>query len=283
MHIRGVDRSARLLGTVLGDEGETYFMRRDLGYWPNLRTPHTFNEKLARRRKLCAPRPVWSRLADKWAVREFVADRVGPSFLNEAYLATTEPNDIVLDRLPGSFVVKATHGSGWNLLVPDAASASVDEIRRACADWLGRRYGANTTERWYDAIPPRIVVERYLRDGTHGVPLDFKAWCFHGVPTFVQVDHDRFGHHTRSFYDPEWRRQPWGTHYPAGPDVPRPALLEELLDVARRLAEGMDFVRVDLYCPDDRAVVFGEMTIAPDGGREPFVPARYDRIVGDLW
>jgi hypothetical protein len=124
------------------------------------------------------------------------------------------------------------------------------------------------------------VVERYLRDDAHGVSLDFRVWCFHGRPAFIQVHLNRCGRQTQALEDTGWR-QHWRTQYPVGPDVPRSALLAVLLAVARRRAEGLDFARVDLYCPDDRAVVFGEMTIAP-GAREPFAPARNDRLVGDL-
>jgi len=52
--------------------------------------------------------------------------------------------------------------------------------------------------------------------------------------------------------------------------------------VARRLSQGIDFVRVDLYDLDDR-VVFGEMTLYPASGRGGFDPPSFGRAVGDMW
>ena len=42
-----------------------------LYYWPNLKNPHSFNEKL-NYRKIFAPHPLSNIVANKWAVREYV-------------------------------------------------------------------------------------------------------------------------------------------------------------------------------------------------------------------
>ena len=99
----------------------------------------------------------------------------------------------------------------------------------------------------------------------------------------MQVHQDRFTQHTQVVYDPTWRRQPWGTGYPEGPDVPRPSSPDDMLVLAERLAADFDFVRVDLYCLNDRDTVFGEMTLAPGAGLHAFYPSGYDRRIGDLW
>ena len=57
---------------------------------------------------------------------------------------------------------------------------------------------------------------------------------------------------------------------------------EEMLSIAERLGEGIDFVRVDLYASDDWVHV-GELTLYPGGGFENYQPAEYDRILGDQW
>ena len=55
-----------------------------------------------------------------------------------------------------------------------------------------------------------------------------------------------------------------------------------MIDVAEILAQGFDFVRVDLYQVNEQ-VKFGEMTFSPGAGLEVFTPQVYDRILGDLW
>ncbi len=172
-----------------------------LGYLPNLIWPRSFSEKLVRRKLRRAP-PIWSELSDKVKVRQHIAARVGDQFLNPLHLVTADPDEIDFATLPDRFVVKASHGSGWNVIVSDRSSISVDEIRGRCRNWLASRYGVTTHESWYASIPPRILIEHFMTDATHGVPLDFKFWVFHGVVEFVQVDFGRFSSHTRTVYRP---------------------------------------------------------------------------------
>ena len=222
-----------------------------LGYFPNLLWPRSFSEKVVRRK--LHPPAVWSEFADKVRVRDYVASTVGERYLNPLHLVTTSPDEIEIASLPDRFVVKANHGSGWNLMVTDkrrdhriVAALTMQAVAREDAT------ASTRTRRWYASIPPRILVERFIEDRTYGVPLDFKIWVFHGIAQFVQVDFDRFSTHTRTFYDRHWRRQRWGVGFPLGPDVARPRKLDEMFEVAEQLASfDPDFVRVDLYSPDD--------------------------------
>lgn len=47
-----------------------------VGYKLNLKTPKTFNEKLSWI-KLYDRQPLYTRLADKYAVKQYVAERIG--------------------------------------------------------------------------------------------------------------------------------------------------------------------------------------------------------------
>ena len=64
--------------------------------------------------------------------------------------------------------------------------------------------------------------------------------------------------------------------------APRPPSFDQMLDVARRLSAGTDFVRVDLYNLGGR-IVFGELTNYPAGGLRKFDPASFDLTVGSYW
>ena len=273
-----VDRIARFAG----DQGETLRMFDSLGYFPNLLWPRSFSEKVVRR-KLHAP-AMWSEFADKVRVRDYVASRIGEGYLNPLHLVTTTPEEIDIASLPDRFVVKANHGSGWNLMVTDKGAITESSIRARCGKWLEKRYGLDTHEGWYASIRPRILVERFIEDRTYGVPLDFKIWVFHGIAQFVQVDFGRFATHTRTFYDRHWRRQRWGVGFPLGPDVGRPKKLDEMFEVAEQLSSfDPDFVRVDPYSPDDATVLFGELTFAPGAGWERFTDTKADYRLGAYW
>ena len=53
----------------------------------------------------------------------------------------------------------------------------------------------------------------------------------------------------------------------------------EMLEIARKLSEGIPFVRVDLY-EINAMVYFSELTFYPGGGLEAFQPIEWDYILG---
>ncbi len=275
-------RAIDAVGTFTGDRGETLLMLALLGYLPNIRRPRSFNEKVVARK--LAPFPeVWVEYADKIAVRRHVADRIGAAYLTDLLMVTDRPDDLRDDALPDRFVVKGSHGSGLARLVEASTRPPIDALRTECQRWLQTRYGVATHEPWYTRIAPKILVEAFIRDDQFGVPLDYKCWVFHGKVAFIQVDFDRFTNHTRTFYSRDWERQPWTTFYPRGPALAKPSKLQEIIEVAEALAVDPDFVRVDLYCPNDARVVFGELTFTPEAGWGPFYPRSFDAEVGRLW
>jgi hypothetical protein len=276
-------RGLRLTSKALHDNGGLLHFYDIHGYVPNLVHPRTFNEKVYRFKMTADPAKL-APLADKVRVQDYVRERIGPEVLNEIYLVTTDPAEIRFDRLPESFVVKANHGSGWDVLVPDKSHASEAAVQAECRRWLNLRFGLETHERWYSAIPPQILVERFLHDDRYTVPLDYKFWVFGGTAHYIQVDIDRFGSHQRVFYDRNWVRQAFTICYPPGPDVPRPEPLDRMIAIAERLATGLSFVRVDLYAVNGHQIIFGELTFAPGAGFEPFLPdGQVDTVLGRLW
>ncbi|MGH7373024.1 MAG: ATP-grasp fold amidoligase family protein, partial [Candidatus Rokuibacteriota bacterium] len=62
----------------------------------NLRHPQTFNEKLYWLMLYYRP-PLATTVADKYAVRSYVAERVGPGILNELYGVWDHASDIDFD------------------------------------------------------------------------------------------------------------------------------------------------------------------------------------------
>ena len=96
------------------------------------------------------------------------------------------------------------------------------------------------------------------------------------------MDVDRFDDHRRAFFDRAWQRLPFEMEYPGvDGDLPRPAALDEMLEIAERLSEGFPFVRVDLYAVGSH-VYFGELTFTPEACNGRFRPVEWDRNLGDL-
>ena len=65
-----------------------------------------------------------------------------------------------------------------------------------------------------------------------------------------------------------------------GVPVEKPAMLNEMLEMARTLSKGVPFLRTDFYYIHGR-ILFGELTLFPASGFQRFVPEYYDRLFGD--
>ncbi len=252
------------------------------GSYPNIFRPRSFSEKI-QHRKIFDRRPIMATLADKYAVRDFVRQRLGDAVLTQVYHVTADPRDIPLASLPDSFVLKPTHGCGWLEIVRDKSSVDVLHLQRQCADWLSRNFFYVAGEWVYKTIPPRLMFEELLDDGTGEVPYDYKFFVFDGRVAFVSVDIDRFGDHRRNMYDRDWNKLNFGFQRSCSDKpIDRPAKLDEMIRCAETLCSGFDFLRIDMYCVKDR-IVFGEVTTTPASGLEPFWPGGTDRWIGDLW
>jgi len=260
----------------------TEHFRYRLGAIPDLQNPTSFNEKL-QWLKLHWRDKLAEKCADKCAVRDFVAERGGSSNLNRIYAVYNRVEDIDVSGLPKAFVLKATHGSGWNIICSDKASLNWGSARRDMKAWLRMNYYYYYGREWvYRNITPRILCEEYLAAENGEPPMDFKVFCFSGQPFAIQVDLNRFVDHTRNFYDVQWNRIPFSLEYPgARHEVKKPGCLQDMLSLAQVLSCGFPFVRVDTYDVGGR-LIFGEMTFFPGSGYERFSPVDFDQHMGKL-
>ncbi len=219
--------------------------------------------------------PLRQFVSDKELVKFYIAGTVGNEYNIETFDVLRQPSDVEAYN-PSRFpcVVKPTHLSG-----PVRICFSVDGFPRPelLKDWLEASHYKRVREQNYKHIQPKIIVEEFIScDGTT-VPDDYKVYCFCGVPKFIHVDGDRFGNHTRNFYDTEWRRLDVEWAYPCRlADDPKPAALPEMLRVASILSTPFDFIRVDLYTTGNEVRV-GELTVCPGGANEVLTPAEMER------
>jgi hypothetical protein len=253
---------------------------------PDLRQPRTFNEHLLV--KMLVDRdPRLTLFADKFAVREFVRARLGgDEHLTMLYAAIDTPSQIRQLQLPGKFVMKPNHLSGAFKIVQDLSTIDRRELEVQAASWLKTVWGVAPFEWAYRGIRPRVLFEELLEFGGE-LAIDYIFFCFGGEPRFVRVCRDKFGPDTTvTTYDTNFR------HIPAwlAPSVLRhvheetdpPPNFDRMLEIARKLSEGVDFVRVDLYNLGGR-VVFGELTNYPAALEFRFDPPIWEERFGAYW
>src|SRR3954468_7492424 len=87
--------------------------------WPGGR-PVTATQKI-RWRILKDRNPLLATFADKVAVRDYVAERVGAELLSRVHAVVEDPAELDFDALPREFVLKPTHGSGAVWVVTERA------------------------------------------------------------------------------------------------------------------------------------------------------------------
>ncbi len=255
--------------------------RRTFGCPLNLRNPQTFNEKIYWMMLYYRP-PLATTVADKYAVRAYVADRVGPHILNELYGVWDRAADIDFDALPDAFALKVNWGWRMNILCPRKADLDVPATRARLTEWMRRSHYWTNREWAYKNIRPRIIGERLLVDSALITPTEYSLFCFAGEPRFLRAQRDRATHLTSDTFDLNWEVPPFVIYRPnAGRVVTRPSNFDEMVTCARRLSAGWPFVRVDLYEVDGRTV-FGELTLYPGAGGNRFIPPEYHRHWGDV-
>lgn len=253
-------------------------------YWPDLVKPRTFSEKIWNR-MLFQRDPRFVVLSDKLRARSFVAERAGEELLVPLHWSGKEPDEIPWDVLPSKFVIKATHGCGYNLFVTDKIHTDPKIVRSRMAKWLGVNYGRSFglgTEWSYRHVPPYIIVEEYLQEGGHNIP-DYKFWCFAGRVECVTVHSDRHSMHSVQTFDRSFRPYKFAFYLDAfNRTALPPPNFADMVRAAESLAAGFDFIRIDMYNVSGR-IYAGEFTVYPGGGFIRFLPYELDLHLGTIW
>ncbi len=254
-----------------------------LNYFVHIAKPRTFNEYILNK-QLFRIDPRASVIADKYLVRAYVANLGLGHLLNELYYATDDPETIVFADFPKPYVLKANHGSGMIRIVTEQDAARPSELLAMCRKWVKTSYNISrhATERHYDSIAPRIIIEQLLRNEDQTPLLDYKFYCFGGHVEFISIVDNTQGIPLVSVYNRTWAKLSFGlyntqlqtSHF-------KPPVLEEMIGIAETLSAGWDFLRVDLYLLNRRQIVFGELTFSPGGGMMHFRPPKYDFLYGE--
>ena len=167
------------------------------------------------------------------------------------------------------FFLKCNHGSSMNLAVPDKSKLNIRKARKQFQEWMKKDYAFDSLELQYHGIPRKIMAEAYCRPEAGPLP-DYKFYVFHGEPRIIwKIGERSLEKHTAKecFLTLDWAPMEalfyTYTQYDTVPE--KPANLDEMLEIVRKLGKGFKFVRVDLYNIDG-IIKFGAMTFTPNSG-----------------
>ena len=251
------------------------FYGREKINWDN---PVTFNEKL-NWLKIHNRKPVYTQMADKSQAKEIVARKVGEQYVAKLYGVYQSFDDIDFDKLPNQFVLKCTHDSGSMIICKDKASLNKNEAKERLERALKAEYFFLSREWPYKDIKPQILAEEYLDDHVGSELRDYKFWCFNGVPRVVYFT-NKGENIYENFYDLDFNPLDISHGFTRHkPEFTKPDTLQEMVDVATKLSEGIPFVRVDFFNVDGK-VYFAEFTFFDWGGFKPFTNKEWDVKLG---
>ena len=258
------------------------YLRR-MKQWPDLKNPTTYNEKL-QWLKLHDRQQLYTQLVDKYAVRRFVAERIGGEYLIPLVGGPWDSFDeIDFDALPEKFVLKCTHDSGGLLICRDKRTLDREKARRRISQSLQQNFYHHNREWPYKDVRPRIIAEAYMEDASTSELRDYKFFCFGGEPKmlFVASDRQTAGEKTKfDFFDMDYNHLDLRNGHPNAAVPPeKPAQFGLMRELAQKLSQGIPHVRVDLYEVNGR-VYFGEMTFYHWSGMVPFDPPEWDERLG---
>ena len=254
--------------------------KRTVGYNLNLENPTTFNEKI-QWLKIHDRTPLHIKCSDKYAVRDFIKDRIGEQYLVPLIFQTYDVQDLKAENFPDfPVIIKTNHDSSGGTIIRDKNQANWKSIRKTFLRRLALNYDYGKGEWQYSKITPCIIVEKLLMDEKGKLPLDYKMHFFNGQLAFTHVDMDRETDHRRNLYDPEWSYIPCSLLYPNGRQIEKPSVYNEMIRIGKILSRDFLYVRVDLYVMQNK-IYFGELTFHHGSGNELFTPIEWDQILGD--
>ncbi|MFC7772724.1 ATP-grasp fold amidoligase family protein [Flavobacterium sp. GCM10027622] len=249
---------------------------------PDLRNPKEFMEKTLWL-KLYYYTEDYGKFADKYDVRRYVEEKIGKEYLNDVYGIYTKVDDISFDDLPNQFVLKGTHGSGYNIIVKNKNELNLQETKIKLNQFLKDNYYYRFRELIYKNLTPRIIAEKYISEIDSDALVDYKFHCFHGEPKYVFVQKNKQENLRKSFYDLEWNKIEPEKYIAAFSEAhfEKPSNFDEMIRVAKKLSEGFIFMRVDLYSIGGK-IIFGELTFFSNAGLIRSSIERFNTEFGEL-
>ena len=265
---------------MISDEQHAKMLFRVMfGYTPDLSHPKTMNEYICST-KISDEKLAFDSFTDKYEVRRYVRDVIGEQYLNDVIGVYESFDDIDFDRMPNAFAMKATHGSSYNIIVPDKSKLDKCAAKKKFDRWLKENFYLKDREKNYKRIKPRIMCDAFLSP-LDGQLEEYKLFCFRGKVGFIQHNKQIAGKRCDNIFDADWNILPVKYGYDGFPGDSKPHNGDELVAIAEKLAAPFELVRVDLYNVDGR-IVFSELTFHSGGGLIPFEPKEYDREFGKM-
>lgn len=190
------------------------------------------------------------------------------------------PNDFTEEDINDDYILKASHGSGWNIDLQKIKD--ITTIRKYIDKLLESQFLVHG-EMQYKYVKPRFLIERKIEN----VLLDYKIYCFHGTPTILQIVknikpiNESDDGRRRNFYDTKNFNLIKKPDFYYSISEEEKEMIKKMCEVSKTLSKDFEFVRIDLYNSNNE-IYFGEFTFTPLAGKQMFDDKK-ELQIGKLW
>jgi len=236
----------------------------------NLRNPSNFYEKLMWIQwHIYQNNKSVIQCLDKNMVRRYVEEKGCGEILIPLLKVFKTPDEIKLEDLPNSFVLKRSWGCGDVFICPDKGLLDPQSLEKAKKHWrtMSGAYDRNTCRMLgikRDDLAITYVCENYLVS-LSAVPNDYKFYCFNGVPRCVLVVSGRYTNNKCAcLFDTNWKELVVHNYqgFVKNAELKKPENFDQMCEYAKALSGDFPFARVDLYNINGK-IYFGEITLFP--------------------
>jgi hypothetical protein len=211
---------------------------------------------------------------DKLVAKKIVKDLCGDKIkVANVIRVLNGPNDLKHSDLNSNYIIKSSHGSGWNINITE--STNLTNSIRLLHSW-NKSYSLIHNEAQYKYIKPRFFIEEKVNDkslGKNGVADVYTFRCIQGNPISINIKH--LGLFNK--YDIEFNDIDKPQFY-----IEKPVELDRMIELSKILSKPFEFVRVDFYLDKNSDIYFSEFTFTPNAGY-PFYSMEVEERLSSLW
>jgi len=221
----------------------------------------------------------YSYYVDKLMAKKIVKDILKDEIeIPETICILEDYNDLQESDINPNYIIKASHGSSWNIILEENMRYDIKQLRLRLSSW--NCLYDNEIEKQYLYIKPKFYIEKKVKckyEGNNGKAIVFSLFCIHNKVFYIQVI-DKYRDKT-NHYDLNWNLL----------DIPlsgkfkmnKPEQLNRMIYLAEKLSISFEFVRIDFYISEDNKIYFSEFTFTPCMGASVYDIYEYE--FSKLW
>ena len=216
-----------------------------------------------------------SKYVDKLEVKNIVKDILGDEIqVANVIRVLSDYKDIKEEDLNDNYIIKATHGSGWNIDLEK--NKDINVIISKLKSWSNKKL-THLGEMQYKYMEPRFFIEEKIIDkflGRTGNAIVYMLRCIHGNPVTFTVKKGDLA----NSYDINLKiLKPLEFEF----DISK-IDIEKLKNFAKILSKPFEFVRMDFYIDINDKIYLSEYTFTPAAGIQ-YYPCNVEKELGKLW